>query len=100
VNFIFTPVFPLTLPLSPDSGGEGGVRGYFRGAFYATFRFTMPWNMPDVFAMSYRAPANPAMGEKISPCPLTLPSPRGGEVNSLKLIIIFLPLDGGGTGWG
>jgi hypothetical protein len=33
--------FPLTLPLSPDSGGEGGVRGDFRGAFSATFRLTL-----------------------------------------------------------
>jgi hypothetical protein len=30
-------LFPLTLPLSPDSGGEGGVRGDFHGPFYATF---------------------------------------------------------------
>jgi hypothetical protein len=32
---------PLTLPLSPDSGGEGGVRGDSHGAFYATFRLTL-----------------------------------------------------------
>jgi hypothetical protein len=38
VNSIFIPDFPLTLPLSPDSGGEGGVRGDSHGAFYATFR--------------------------------------------------------------
>jgi hypothetical protein len=38
VNSIFIPDFPLTLPLSPDSGGEGGVRGKSHGAFYATFR--------------------------------------------------------------
>jgi hypothetical protein len=30
-------LFPVTLPLSPDSGGEGGVRGDFHGPFYATF---------------------------------------------------------------
>jgi len=29
VNFIFTPDFPLALPLSNDSGGEGGIRRYF-----------------------------------------------------------------------
>jgi hypothetical protein len=39
VNSIFIPDFPLTLPLSPDSGGEGGVRGNSHGVFYATFRF-------------------------------------------------------------
>jgi hypothetical protein len=41
VNSIFTPNFPLTLPLSPDSGGEGGVRGDFHAAFYATFRLIL-----------------------------------------------------------
>jgi hypothetical protein len=30
-------LFPLTLSLSPPSGGEGGVRGDFHGPFYATF---------------------------------------------------------------
>ena len=39
-NSIFIPDFPLTLPLSPDSGGEGGVRGDSHGAFYATLRVT------------------------------------------------------------
>jgi len=38
VNSIFIPDFPLTLPLSPDSGGEGGVRGDSHGAFFTTFR--------------------------------------------------------------
>ena len=38
--------------------------------------------------------------EKIGIRPLTLPSPRGERVNKLKLIINFLPLDGGGAGWG
>jgi len=42
VNSIFIPDFPLTLPLSPDSGGEGGVRGDSHDAFYATFRFIEP----------------------------------------------------------
>jgi hypothetical protein len=40
VNSIFIPDFPLTLPLSPDSGGEGGVRGDSDGAFYTTFRLS------------------------------------------------------------
>ena len=40
MNSIFIPDFPLTLPLSPDSGGEGGVRGDSHGAFYATLRVT------------------------------------------------------------
>jgi hypothetical protein len=33
VNSIFIPDFPLTLPLSPDSGGEGGVRGILTALF-------------------------------------------------------------------
>jgi hypothetical protein len=41
VNSIFIPDFPLTLPLSPDSGGEGGVRGDSHGAFYTTFRYIL-----------------------------------------------------------
>jgi hypothetical protein len=45
VNSIFIPDFPLTLPLSPDSGGEGGVRGDSHGAFYATFRITLERNL-------------------------------------------------------
>jgi len=33
VKSIFAPDFPLTLPLSPDSGGEGGVRGILVALF-------------------------------------------------------------------
>ena len=46
---------------------------------------------------------SPSTGEGVknleftpSPCPL----PVGERVNLLKLIINFLPLDGGGAGWG
>jgi len=55
VNSIFIPDFPLTLPLSPDSGGEGGVRGDSHDAFYATFRYIQ--SIPD-FQDMQRGKAN------------------------------------------
>jgi len=43
------------------------------------------------------------MGEgvkKLEFAPSPYPLPVGEMVNPLKLIIKFLPLDGGGAGWG
>jgi len=43
------------------------------------------------------------MGEgvkKLEFTPSPYPLPAGERVNPLKLIINFLPLDGGGAGWG
>ena len=46
---------------------------------------------------------SPQAGEgvkKLELAPSPYPLPAGERVNSLKLIINFLPLDGGGAGWG
>jgi hypothetical protein len=48
-------------------------------------------------------PSPPSTGEgvkKLDFAPSPYPLPAGERVNNLKLIINFLPLDGGGTGWG
>jgi len=49
------------------------------------------------------SPSLPSKGEavkKLEFAPSPYPLPAGERVNFLKLIINFLPLDGGGAGWG
>ena len=58
--------FPLTLPLSPDSGGEGGGRGEFHAAFYATFSFIL-FHIASVHSCSYLSQTHPLTAPNVRP---------------------------------
>jgi hypothetical protein len=54
-----------------------------------------------LYAVSTRKLPLPVEGvNKLEFAPSPYPLPAGERVNPLKLIINFLPLDGGGAGWG
>jgi len=65
VNSIFTPVFPLTLPLFRLRRREGGVRGDFHGPFYATFRLIQPLSALDQKAMTFEVAYDPGQSKWI-----------------------------------